>query len=148
MDWTVQIDFGRDGTFGHSLSDVTGRVRDIITWTAGWPSTQQVESNVSAHISPVNTMQLILDNSDGMLAFENTLASFHNLIHSGLMVRVTVEYGIASHSFTYYTESIRPAPGQFGMQTVSIMCVCVMPRVQRARIDLEVQTNISTSDAV
>lgn len=146
--WTLEIDFGRDGTFSHYLSDVSSRVRDILNWSSGWTGFNQVESNVSAHVAPLNTMEIILDNSDGALALENSQRLFYDLIYSGLMARITIAYGDTSHSFTYYTLSINEAPGEYGLQTVSIQCVCAMHRVQRARIDLEVQTNVLTSDAI
>lgn len=148
INYQVWIDFNRNGNFDHALSDITNRVRDGVQWTSGWQQVDQVESNVAAHVSPVNRLTLVLDNEDGMLSYESTTADFYNLIQSGLMVKVVIEYGGVSHSFTYFTESINDVPGRYGAKTVSLSCVCAMPRVQQARFNMDVQTNITSDEAV
>jgi hypothetical protein len=148
MNIQVLIDLNRDELFSHPLSDVTARVRDSWTFTSGWTNVGQVESNVAAHVAPVNQMQLVLDNKDGQLAFENTTAQFYNLIHSGIMVRITVSDNGLSYNFTYFAKSIKEALGEFGQQVVVISCVCAMPRVQRLNYEPDVAESVTTDVAL
>jgi len=148
MEFQVLMDFNRDGNFDHTLSDVSNRVRDVMFWSSGFTYPDQVESNPVAHVAPVNTLSLTLDNSDGQLAFEASGALFYNLIASGIMVKVVATVQGNSHSFTYFAQRVHEAPGQFALQTVTLECVCAMPRIQRANYDPLVEQNVSTSAAL
>jgi len=148
MDIKVTIDLDRDGTFSHPLADISDRVIDALSFTSGWTNVGQVESNVAAHVSPVNALQLVLDNSDGQLSFENPTALFYDKLYTGIMVRVTVTYAALSYTFTYFAQQLIEAPGQYGEQTVLLNCVCAMPRVQRAHYEPLVTQNVTTSAAL
>ena len=148
MDFTVEIDFNRNDAFDHSLSDVTSRVRDNFFFTSGWATGHTIEANVNAHIAPVNQMKLILDNADGELSFEKSGADFYALIQSGLQVRITVESGVNSHTFTYYTQSISEKPFAYGARTVTIVCTCAMPRFQLLEYEPDVEQDVLTSTAI
>ena len=148
MDIQVLVDFDRDGLFAHPLSDISARVRDNLFFTSGWQNVGQVESNVVAHVAPVNSAQLILANEDGDLAFERVGASFYNLLHSGLMVKFIITSNLISYTFVYYTSGMVEIPGQFGQQTVMLNCVCAMPRIQMAHYEPDVATDVLTSDAL
>lgn len=148
MDFTVELDINRDEQFDHALSDITSICRDSFFLTSGWTKAGTLESNVAAHIGPVNSLQFVLRNEDGELAFENPSSDYYGLIHSGLMIRLTVSSGGNSHTFTFYTKKIRESVGQFGQQIVTLDCVCAMPRVQRSHYEPLVAQNVTTSDAL
>lgn len=148
MKTEILIDFNRDGGFDHPNSNVSAKVRDSLFFSGGWFNVGQVESNVAAHISPVNSMRFILMNEDRMFSFEYGNAELYNLLHSGLMAKLIVTHNGISHSFTYFTQSVKESVGEFGDHLVIVDCVCAMPRIQATNYEPEVKRNKTTDEAL
>jgi hypothetical protein len=144
----VEIDFNRDGDFDHPLSDITEYVRDDLYFSSGWFNVGQLESNVSSHVAPKNSLRLYLDNQERVFSYERLDSELYQGLYAGLMVRVTVSLDEISYSWTYFSKSISEAPGEFGTLVVTLDCLCAMPRVQLANYEPEITTDISTDAAL
>jgi hypothetical protein len=152
--YKVEIDILRNGEFNHELSDITNRVRDSLTFTTGYNNPDQIPTNPSALVAPTNLLQLTLDNRDGAFNYESQGsngiigAAFYNLLSQSIMIRFSMTLDGVTHSYTFYTVSMRTSVGQYGDQIALLTAQDATPRLQAVRYEPEVEQNKRTSDAI
>ena len=98
--YTVEIDFDRDGTYGHASSDVTAYVLEM-QWQNGMTSSEQEFANPAA-------LRLTLSNNAGDFNPEDSGATFFGLFKKGLLIRI--QANLASVDYTLYIGKIREIP--------------------------------------
>lgn len=152
--YTVELDILRDGNFAHPLSDITSRVRDSVTFSTGFQSGDQIPQNATALVAPSNIMQLTLDNRDGAFNYESqgsngiVGAEFYNLLSQSIMLRFSMTLDGITHSYIFYTVSMRTSVGKYGDQIAILTARDAMYRLQAVQYEPSVEQDKRTSDAI
>lgn len=108
--YTVEMDFGRDGTFGHAQAVITSRVQDA-SWTMGM-------SEALAEFATPSRMSLRLENIDGAWSPDLAGATYRGLLVPGVLVRLRATWGGTTRTlWTGKVTQIAAVPGRYANES-------------------------------
>lgn len=150
--YTVEMDFGRDGTFAHAQAVITSRVESA-SWSMGM--TGDVGEGVSyKEFATPSRLTMTLDNVDGAWSPDVVGATYRGLLVPGVLVRIK-----ATHDATTYTlwtgkvSAISAAPGECAndagnWRQVSITAEDPMAALLATEFAPKLMTDVRTDEAI
>lgn len=106
ISYSVEMDFGRDGTFGHAQSVITSKVL-AANWSMGMNDALQ-------EFATPSRMTLRLSNADGAWSPDDAGATYQGLLVPGVLVRIRATHdGVTRTLWTGKISSIGVTPGQY-----------------------------------
>lgn len=139
--YTVEADWGRDGTFGHAQSDITAYVSQFAIQTGF--------ARAYEDVAPPARITLILDNSAGVFSPENAGSALYGLIRPRVLIRVTADYGLDSGVlFLGGLSELQVAPGALGERTAMLIAEDPMLQLLDAEYNPPFTENVRIDEAL
>lgn len=134
--WTIAIDWDRDGDYADANSDVTNRVI-AAKWTLGMDAPYQ-------DIADEAKLTLVLENGDKLYSPDNTSGALYGKVQPFRKVRIQSNDGLGLLSsvrthWIGWIETIQPEVGRYGKRTVQIVANGAMQFLRAAETNLPLQ---------
>jgi hypothetical protein len=137
------VDWNNDGDFSDANEDISAYVLSS-SWERGSDSPAPGQAKAG-------TCRLKLDNSTSIFSPNNASSPLTSLVLPGRRVKVTMAIGLGAPVTMWagYLETIDPTVGDVvGVSTADLTAYGVLAQLTDAKVDLAMQTDILTGDAV
>jgi hypothetical protein len=139
--WTIAVDWDRNGNYTGQYDDVTQYVVSA-DWFLGMDTAYQEMADNSI-------LTLVLNNTDKRFSPEYSSGPLNGLLRPTKPVRIQSNDGSTTRThWVGWIESIQPKVGQFGQRTVEIIATGLMQFYKAAETKLELQENKRTDQII